>query len=437
MPSISSLLPLSLFLSSLLILNTLALNSLHESQPLQSSRRSRGRTKSPKSPLLPPPPSPSLTSPPPPPSPAGRNPQINLLTFADARLATVYPVIQKFKSTITSDPLNITASWVGSDICTYRGFFCDSPPDNASATAVASIDFNGFGLSAPSLDGFLDRLPDIALFHANSNSFAGTISSAVAALPYLYELDISNNLFTGPFPTAVLGMTGLTFLDIRFNSFSGAVPPQIFVQNLEALFLNDNQFMTNLPPNLANTRILYLTLANNKFTGSIPGSIFKAFVSLTEVLLLNNQLTGCLPYEVGMLNGAVVFDVGSNRLTGPIPLSLMCLEKVEQLNLGGNQFYGILPDLLCSGLAGLGNLVNLTLSGNYFTGVGRLCMDLIMNGVLDLTGNCIPGFPFQRPVQECAEFFAKPRMLCPRPWSYTYVPCTPFSGLIHGLAPTP
>lgn len=100
-----------------------------------------------------------------------------LLNFTDQRLALVYPIINAFKNIITSDPLGITQTWVGSDICTYKGFYCDNPPDNQSAVALASIDFNGFQLSAPSIDGFIDQLPDLALFHANSNNFSGTIWS--------------------------------------------------------------------------------------------------------------------------------------------------------------------------------------------------------------------------------------------------------------------
>ncbi|KAJ6328055.1 hypothetical protein OIU77_009860 [Salix suchowensis] len=98
----------------------------------------------------------------PPPAPPVK--KTELLVFSDQRLALVYPIIQKFKSLITSDPLGITKTWAGSDICSYKGFFCDSPPDNKSATAVASVDFNGFQLAAPTLDGFLDQLPDVALF---------------------------------------------------------------------------------------------------------------------------------------------------------------------------------------------------------------------------------------------------------------------------------
>ncbi|KAL5559077.1 hypothetical protein UlMin_035288 [Ulmus minor] len=341
-----------------------------------------------------------------------------LLTFADHRLAQVYPIIQNFKSIITSDPLNITKSWVGSDICNYTGFYCESPPDNESAIAVASIDFNGFHLSAPSLNGFLDQLPDIALFHANSNNFSGSISPNIAKLRYLYELDISNNKFSGPFPSSVLGMESLTFLDIRFNFFTGSVPPQIFTQNLDALFINNNNFMQKLPDNLGSSHILYLTLANNKFIGPIPPTIAKLFSSVSEVLLLNNELTGCLPYEIGFLKEAVVFDVGNNQLTGPLPLSLSCLEKVELLNFAGNLFYGLVPELVCE----LQNLANFSLSDNYFIQVGPICRSLIERGVLDVRNNCIPDLPFQRSVKECATFFAH-LWICPFRWSYTHIPC--------------
>lgn len=113
--------------------------------------------------------------------------ELDGLTFIDQRLSVVYPLIQSFKNTISSDPLNITGSWVGSDICSYRGFYCDNPPDNKTAITLASIDFNGFQLTAPSLDGFLDQLPDLALFHANSNFFSGSISPNIAKLPYLFD----------------------------------------------------------------------------------------------------------------------------------------------------------------------------------------------------------------------------------------------------------
>ncbi|KAJ6328056.1 hypothetical protein OIU77_009861 [Salix suchowensis] len=229
-------------------------------------------------------------------------------------------------------------------------------------------------------------------------------------------------------------MNGLTFLDIRFNLFTGAVPPQIFTQNLDVLFINNNNFMTTLPDNLGNTHIRYLTLANNKFTGPIPRDIFKVFSSLSEVLLLNNQITGCLPYEVGLLKEATVFDAGNNRLTGPLPFALSCLEKVEQLNFAGNQLFGMVPEVACE----LVKLTNFSLSDNYFTTLGPTCRFLIEKGVLDITNNCIPDLPFQKSVEECSDFIAHPSS-CPQMWSYTFIPCmsSSSSGSTNpGMAPS-
>ncbi|KAL1359548.1 hypothetical protein HN51_004865 [Arachis hypogaea] len=342
----------------------------------------------------------------------------DILGFLDERLALIFPIIQAFKTTITSDPLGITSTWSGPNICNYTGFYCDNPPDNKTAVTVASIDFNGFQLSAPSLDGFIDQLSDLAIFHANSNNFSGTISPNVAKLKFLYELDLSNNLLSGVFPVSVLNMPTLSFLDIRYNLFSGTVPPSIFTQALDVLFLNNNNFALTLPNNLGDTKALYLTLANNKFTGPIPRSIRKASATLTEVLFLNNLLTGCLPYEIGFLKKATLFDAGNNLLTGPLPSSLGCLESVEQLNLARNQLYGQIPEVVCA----LGNLANLSLSYNYFTKVGPLCRNMIKKGVADVRKNCISGLPNQRSAQECFAFFLS-RRSCGNPAWFNFLPC--------------
>ncbi|GMJ12845.1 hypothetical protein like AT4G06744 [Hibiscus trionum] len=350
------------------------------------------------------------------------------LIFKDRRLAVVYPIIQAFKRTITADPLNKTGNWVGSDICSYTGFYCDNPPDNVSAITVAGIDFNGFLLSAPTLQGFIDNLPDLAIFHANSNKFSGSVPD-FSKLRYFYELDISNNAFSGTFPTTVIGIKDLSFLDIRFNSFAGEVPPEIFNQPLEVLFINNNDFTAKLPENFGSTPVLYLTLANNRLTGPIPRSIRNLNSTLIEVLLLNNKLSGCLPYELGFLKELKVFDVESNLLTGPLPCSLSCLEKIELLNFANNLLYWEVPEELCA----LTNLVNLSLSDNFFTKVGPVCRKLIKNGVLDVRQNCIPGLPDQKSLQECAEFYLKYIRLCPYPSSYKIIPCKDNAAWHHHL----
>lgn len=192
------------------------------------------------------------------------------------------------------------------------------------------------------------------------------------------------------------------------------------INNAQVLFLNNNNFTGQLPAELGFTPAQYLTLANNKFTGPIPSSIVHAANTLLEVLFLNNQLSGCLPFEIGLLRKATVFDAGTNLLTGPIPLSFGCLKKIEQLNLADNKLYGEVPDALCRlGIPGAGNLMNLSLSDNYFTSLGHSCWILLKKGVLDVRKNCIPGVPDQRSPEEC-KWFLWQKKYCPL---NTYVPC--------------
>ncbi|KAI5009672.1 hypothetical protein ZWY2020_011809 [Hordeum vulgare] len=348
----------------------------------------------------PPPPPPPACPPPPPPACPPPEPEPTPWDFENKKLELLYPVIQAFKRTITSDPLNVTATWVGTKICdsakgggAYKGFYCDTPPDDVNKTlTVASIDFNGFHLCAPTLAGFIDAFPDLALFHANSNNFSGDLPD-LTSLRYFYELDLSNNGFSGAFPAAVPPLGRLAFLDLRFNGFAGEVPPSVFGISVEALFLN-----------------------NNAFTGVIPEHLRH---QQGRILFLNNDLSGCLPYEIGLVEGLTVFDAGGNQIRGPIPLSLGCLADVQELNLARNQLYGHVPDVLCL-LAKTGKLTNLSLSDNYFHSVGYHCMELVRSRVLDVRRNCILGFPGQRPHIECAMFYADPTKHCP---FIPHIPC--------------
>ncbi|KAM0825427.1 hypothetical protein ACQ4PT_069565 [Festuca glaucescens] len=361
--------------------------------------------------------------------------------FPNERLYRAYLVIQRFKSTITSDPKNITATWSGNDICsekTYLGFYCAAPLGDGKLT-VTDVLFNGFGLHSPRLEGFVDQLPDLALFHASSNNFGGDIP-LLDSLPYLFEFNVGNydtqplhpsgsyvdargkfvGQYTSPSPPGRPSLRPhctYTFLNFTFHlrlgspdGSSGGIIPGL--TDAKALILNFNNLSGKLPTNIGVSKLSYLALANNKLTGSIPRSIAQAKDSLLEVLLLNNQLSGCLPHELGMLTKTSVIDAGMNQLTGPIPSSFSCLSSVEQLNLAGNRLYGQVPDALCNLAGPVGRLANLTLSSNYFTSVGPACSALIKDGVLDMKRNCIPGFANQRGPAECASFLSQPKT-CP------------------------
>jgi hypothetical protein len=343
--------------------------------------------------------------------------------FPNDRLYRAYHVIQSFKSTITSDPKNITGTWTGNDICgekSYVGFYCATLMGRAKELTVTAVILNDFGLRAPKLQGFVDQLPDVALFHAASNNFGNGIPQ-LTGLEYSYNLSVDDDDFqvqdysevTGRGAAKIHCITGTISFRIRIgtgsNKGGGIIPG---VTDGKALLLNYNNLSGQLPADLGFSKLSFLALANNRLTGPIPPSIAHLKDSLLEVLLLNNQLSGCLAPELGMLTKAAVIDAGMNQLTGPIPSSFSCLSSVEQLNLAGNCLYGEVPDALCKLAGPAGRLANLTLSGNYFTSVGPACAALIKDGVLDVKSNCIPELANQRRPAECAAFQSQPKT-CP------------------------
>lgn len=282
-----------------------------------------------------------------------------------AGLAEDRAAVLTLKQKITLDPQGITKSWQGSEITeNWKGLYLEKDP--AGAVALASIDFNGYNLDGShlSLDGFLDIVTELALFHANSNHFKGTIPD-LSKLQWLYEIDVSNNELSGSFPTTVL-QPDLTFLDLRFNKFHGPVPAQVWTRytGIQAIFLNDNGFSGRLPSDIGASPVNYLSLANNKFSGPLPEEIGR-MSGLAEFVALNNRFKGTIPDAIGSMGGLsnlTVFDVSHNSLTGSLPESLCSLPKLEILDVRYNELSGHL---------------------------GPNCKRLLAKGVLKIDGNKI------------------------------------------------
>ncbi|CAA3032362.1 leucine-rich repeat extensin 4 [Olea europaea subsp. europaea] len=315
-----------------------------------------------------------------------------------SKLNAAYIALQAWKSAITDDPNGILKTWVGLNVCAYKGVFCADSQDymgRSTVQVVAAIDLNHADLQGV-LVKQLSALTDLSLFHLNSNRFSGTVPESFKEFTSLTELDLSNNRFSGPFPITVLYIPNLKYLDLRFNSFSGPVPDDLFNKQLDAIFLNNNQFDSELPQNLGNSPASVINLANNKFCGNIPFSLGYVGSQVKEILFLNNQLTGCIPEGVGLWSDLQVLDVSSNSLMGHLPDSISCLSQIEVLNLANNKLSGELPDLVCE----LRSLLNLTVSSNFFSGFSQDCANL--NIGFDFSYNCIPGKEMQRPQPDCS-----------------------------------
>ncbi|ESR64583.1 LRRNT 2 domain-containing protein [Citrus sinensis] len=272
-------------------------------------------------------------------------------------LKTAYTALQAWKSAITDDPLRILDTWVGDNVCSYKGIFCSDL--GAQGPVVAGIDLNHANLQG-NLVKELSLLTDVNLLHLNTNRFSGTVPETFKDLTSLQELDLSNNQFSGPFPLVTLYIPNLVYLDLRFNSFSGPLPQDLFNKKLDAIFVNNNQFSGELPQNLGNSPASVINLANNRLSGSIPASFGITNSKLKEILFLNNQLTGCIPEGVGLFSEMQVFDVSFNSLMGHLPDTISWFSQE------------------CARL-------------------------LIRNVGFDFSANCIPGRDMQRPQPDCSQ----------------------------------
>ncbi|CAI9783362.1 unnamed protein product [Fraxinus pennsylvanica] len=91
---------------------------------------------------IPPPPLPECPPPPPPPPPRPPKPPPQPPSPLPLELKLALKVIQRFRKTITYDPLHIIDTWKGNNLCRDdKGILCDTTI-NDNKHRVASINFN-------------------------------------------------------------------------------------------------------------------------------------------------------------------------------------------------------------------------------------------------------------------------------------------------------
>lgn len=113
----------------------------------------------------------------------------------------------------------------------------------------------------------------------------------------------------------------------------------------------------------AESKVEGIILESNQLSGQIPYEI-GILSNLTWLWLTDNHLNGQIPSSVGKLNSLVSLSLGQNDLTGPIPTEFSELSSIVNISLWGNELSGYLPDELGT----LTTLRNLLLQDNQLTG---------------------------------------------------------------------
>lgn len=125
------------------------------------------------------------------------------------------------------------------------------------------------------------------------------------------------------------------------------------IVNTIELNLIENQLTGNIPPEIGILiNLTGLFLSYNYLQGEIPSEI-ENLINLTELHLGHNDLEGQIPPEIGNLTNLTYLSLWDNELTGNIPPEIGNLVNLTYLSLWDNELTGSIPPEI-------GNLTNLT-----------------------------------------------------------------------------
>ncbi|CAD6248059.1 unnamed protein product [Miscanthus lutarioriparius] len=236
----------------------------------------------------------------------------------------------------------------------------------------------------------------------SSNNFHGQLSEGLGNLKSLSFLSLTGNSFTNlanalqilkssknlttlliglnfmnetmPDDERIDGFENLQVLSLTGCSLLGEIPYWLSkLTNLQMLYLDGNQLTGPIPDWISSLNFLfYLDISNNSLTGGIP-------TALTEMPMLKSEKTAApldpRVFEVPIYLGTslqyrkvnafpILLDLGNNNFTGVIPPEIGLLKEIQSLNLNFNKLYGDIPQ----SISNLTNLLELDLSNNYLTG---------------------------------------------------------------------
>ncbi len=94
--------------------------------------------------------------------------------------------------------------------------------------------------------------------------------------------------------------------------------------------------------NDAKNKVTGISLIQNNLSGSLPKEI-GILSNLTLLQLTGNRIGGIIPKEIGRLGSLKIIDLVFNRLIGSIPDELWRLPALSEVYLGGNGLSGSIP----------------------------------------------------------------------------------------------
>lgn len=258
----------------------------------------------------------------------------------------------------------VERNWLSSvSVCFWHGVSCQDYSDkiNDWSYIVTAVNLSSNALSnhLPDEIGLLSN--GLTKLDLSSNVISGSLPPSLTLLTTLKDLYLGSNLFTSTLPKSIWRLQKLTHLFIDDCMLTGAIPSSITrLQNLRALGLYNN-FLTSTIPDLSTLPgLTVLYLDSNVLTGTIP----ELPLSLIDLRLRDNLISGTLPYNLGHLLLLKICYLDTLNLTSSIPTSMGNLRLLDELHLFNSGLQGTIP----SELFNLSLLRSLYLDSNEIVG---------------------------------------------------------------------
>ncbi|KAB2615465.1 LRR receptor-like serine/threonine-protein kinase [Pyrus ussuriensis x Pyrus communis] len=278
-----------------------------------------------------------------------------------------------------------------------------------------SLEVNKFGeitLSSNQLSGGLLaniglNVPNLEFLYVARNNLVAGLLPNLSNASKLRELDMSVNSFTEFLPITLYSLKNLEYLNLNLTRLSLAENPlnttipasrgnistslvtvDLSISNIKGNIPLSGAILT-LTPRLQNLQVLYLN--DNELRGHIPYELYQ-LNNLAELRLDGNQLSGSIISCLGTLSVALrSLSLGSNLLTSKIPSSLWELKYISYLNLSSNSLVGPLSKDIRN-LGGLLNMINFSLANSKLEGRIPSSFETMLSlDFLDLSKNNLSG----------------------------------------------
>ncbi|RDX68305.1 Receptor-like kinase TMK4, partial [Mucuna pruriens] len=280
------------------------------------------------------------------------------LSLACTAIADDGALMSKLAKAVSPTP----SGWSGSNFCEWKGVKCSTnsvtsinlalmklsgtlPPDLNSLSQLTTLSLQGNALS-----GALPSLANLTMLQGvflDGNNFTSVPNGCFQGLTSLQTLSMTDSINLAPWtiPAELTQSSNLVKLDLGNANLVGSLPDifDSFV-SLQELRLSYNNLTGGLPKSFSGSGIQNLWLNNQNdgfgFSGSIQ--VLSSMIHLSQLWLQKNQFTGPIP---DLSNCTTLFDLQlrDNQLTGVVPPSLMSLNSLKNVSLDNNVLQGPVP----------------------------------------------------------------------------------------------